>query len=186
VDGSYGIIGLYVNGGSGGWQQVQGYATLAATEGWQRIHGSLSGIPAQTYDSVVVGFISNGGSSLTNTVNYWIDNVRLTAPPSVHTNRPALSIAKAPPAWALTFNNNTNVTIAAPDGTSTTLAIPDSDAANFQGDYMQRFGRRAADHFCRLKLSRNRHQPIEINEHKNTRMLGERPERSRSQNRTVG
>jgi hypothetical protein len=26
VDGSYGVIGLYVNGGSGGWQQVQGYA----------------------------------------------------------------------------------------------------------------------------------------------------------------
>ena len=52
--------------------------------------------------------------------------------------------------------------------------------------YMLRFGRRAADHFCRLKLSRRRHQPVEIYEHKNTRMLGERPERSRSQNRIVG
>jgi hypothetical protein len=98
VDGSYGVVGLYVNGGSGGWQQVQGYANLAATDGWQRIHGSLSGIPAETYDQVVVGFISNGGSSLTNTVNYWLDNVRLTAPPSVNTNRPALTLAKAPPA----------------------------------------------------------------------------------------
>jgi hypothetical protein len=270
VDGSYGVIGLYVNGGSGGWQQVQGYATLAATGDWQRIRGSLSGIPAQTYDSVVVGFISNGGSSLTNTVNYWIDNVRLTAPPSVHTNRPALNIAKAPPAgltcmasapgdawqrqmvrtvnssyswhtasaasitttysinvaafpgaalsgfeammylipvtgmsnpdggsvdwdsahvtyftitantdgtgrgnfrykvnspngetfrswtdfncasgplgtWLLTFNNDTNVTIAAPDGTSTTLTIPDSDAANFQGDLIAYFGVRPTD-----------------------------------------
>lgn len=269
-DGSYGVMGLYVNGGSGGWQQVQGYATLAATNGWQRIHGSLSGIPAQTYDQVVLGFISNGGSSLTNTVKYWIDNVRLTAPPSVHTNRPALNIAKAPPAgltfiasaandawqrqmvrtvnrsyswhtavaasdtttysitvaafpgavqsgfeammylipvtgmsnpdggsvdwdsahvtyftitanadgtgrgnfrykvnsangetfrswtdfncasgplgtWALTFNNNTNVTIAAPDGTSTTLTIPDDDAANFQGDLMAYFGVRPTD-----------------------------------------
>ena len=70
VDGSYGVIGLYVNGGTGGWREVQGYATLAATGGWQRIHGSLSGIPPQTYDSVVLGFISNGGSSLTNTVKY--------------------------------------------------------------------------------------------------------------------
>jgi conjugative relaxase-like TrwC/TraI family protein len=52
--------------------------------------------------------------------------------------------------------------------------------------YVQRFGRRAADNLCRLKLSRRRKQPIEINEHKNTRMLGERPERSRSQNRIVG
>jgi hypothetical protein len=270
VDGSYGVMGLYVNGGSGGWQQVQGYANLAATGGWQRIHGSLSGIPAQTYDQVVVGFISNGGSTLTNTVTYWLDNVRLTAPPSVHTNRPALSIAKAPPAgltcvasaasdawqrqmvrtvnrsyswhtatavsntttyaitvaafpgaaqsgfeammylipvtgmsnpdggsvdwdsahvtyftitanadgtgkgnfrykvnsagretfrswtdfncasgplgtWGLTFNNNTNVTIAAPDGTSTTLTIPDSDAARFQGQLIAYFGVRPTD-----------------------------------------
>src|ERR1043166_3304069 len=53
-------------------------------------------------------------------------------------------------------------------------------------DYLLRFGRRAANHFCRLKLSRHRHQPIETHEHKNTRVLGERPERSRSQNRTVG
>lgn len=270
LDGSYGVMGLYVNGGSGGWQQVQGYANLAATDGWQRIHGSLSGIPAQTYDQVVVGLISNGGSSLTNTVKYWLDNVKLTAPPSVHTNRPALSITKAPPAglscmastpgdpwqrqmvrtvnssyswntasafsdtttyaitvaafpgaaqsgfeammylipvagmsnpddpsvdwdsanvtyftitanadgtgkgnfrykvnsanaeifqswtdfncasgplgtWALTFNNNINVTMTAPDGTSTTLTIPESDAADFQGELIAYFGVRPTD-----------------------------------------
>ncbi len=52
--------------------------------------------------------------------------------------------------------------------------------------YMLRFGRRAADNFFRLKLSRRRHQPIEIYEHKITRMLGERSERSRGQSRTVG
>jgi conjugative relaxase-like TrwC/TraI family protein len=53
-------------------------------------------------------------------------------------------------------------------------------------NYMLRFGRRAADQFCRLKLSCHRYQPVETHEHKNTRMLGERPERSRGQNRTVG
>ena len=53
--------------------------------------------------------------------------------------------------------------------------------------YLLRFGRHAADRFCRLKLSRrNRHQPIEIHEHKVTRMLGERSERSRGQNRSIG
>jgi len=53
--------------------------------------------------------------------------------------------------------------------------------------YMLRFGRRAADNFCRLKLSRRHHpQPIQTHEHKNTRMLGERSERSRGQSRTVG
>lgn len=99
LDGSYGVAGLYLNGGDGGWQQVQGYANLAATNGWQRIHGSLSAIPAKTYNQVVVGLISNGGSSLTNTVAYWVDNVRLTAPSITFiTNAPVMSIAKAPPA----------------------------------------------------------------------------------------
>jgi len=54
-------------------------------------------------------------------------------------------------------------------------------------DYMLRFGRRAADTFCRLKMARRKnHQHIQKHEHKNTRMLGERPERPRRQNRTVG
>lgn len=53
--------------------------------------------------------------------------------------------------------------------------------------YMLRFGRRAADSFCRLKLSRRHHpQPTQTHEHKRTRLLGERSERSRGQNRTVG
>jgi conjugative relaxase-like TrwC/TraI family protein len=53
--------------------------------------------------------------------------------------------------------------------------------------YLLRFGRRAADNFCRLKLSRrHRHQPIETHEHKITRMLGERSKRSRGQNRSIG
>jgi hypothetical protein len=97
VDGGYGVMGLYLNG-PGGWQQVQGYANLIATNGWQLVHGILSAIPSGTYDQVVVGLISNGGSSLTNTVSYWIDNIRLTAPPSVNTNRPVLSIISPPPA----------------------------------------------------------------------------------------
>ena len=53
--------------------------------------------------------------------------------------------------------------------------------------YLLRFGRRAADSFVRLKLARRRHhQSTQNHEHKITRMLGERPERSRSQNRTIG
>lgn len=51
--------------------------------------------------------------------------------------------------------------------------------------YLLRFGRRAADHFCRLKLSRRHHQPTQNHEHKNTRMLGERSERSRGQSRSI-
>jgi ATP-dependent exoDNAse (exonuclease V) alpha subunit len=52
--------------------------------------------------------------------------------------------------------------------------------------YLLRFGRKAAENFCRLKLSRRHsHQPGNEYEHKNTRMLGERPERPLSQNRIV-
>lgn len=44
--------------------------------------------------------------------------------------------------------------------------------------YLLRFGRRAADNICRLKLIRNhRHKLTHKYEHKNTRMLGQRPER---------
>ena len=45
------------------------------------------------------------------------------------------------------------------------------------GDLL-RFGRRAADNMCRMKLARHHHhQPKHKYEHKNTRMLGQRPER---------
>jgi hypothetical protein len=39
-----------------------------------------------------------------------------------------------------------------------------------------RFGQRAADTFCRLKLARRHHQPTEKHEHKITRMLTAHPE----------
>ena len=53
--------------------------------------------------------------------------------------------------------------------------------------HLLRFGQRAADTFCRLKLARRRHlKTTQKHEHKNTRMLVERPERSRRQSRTVG
>ncbi len=46
--------------------------------------------------------------------------------------------------------------------------------------HLLRFGQRAADTFCRLKLARRRHpQTTQKHEHKYTRMLGERSERSR-------
>lgn len=53
--------------------------------------------------------------------------------------------------------------------------------------YLLRFGKRAADRFIRIKFihrRKNRQPPIN-HEHKATRVLGERPKRSRSQNRSV-
>jgi len=48
-------------------------------------------------------------------------------------------------------------------------------------NYLLRFGRRAADNVCRLKLTRrNHHQPTQQQyEHKNSRMLGQRPKGTR-------
>ncbi|MGD0207518.1 MAG: MobF family relaxase [Verrucomicrobiota bacterium] len=54
--------------------------------------------------------------------------------------------------------------------------------------YLLRFGRRAADNFVRLKMARHRHrhhEPIQKYEHKNTRMLGERPASTRRSRRIV-
>jgi ATP-dependent exoDNAse (exonuclease V) alpha subunit len=49
--------------------------------------------------------------------------------------------------------------------------------------YLLRFGRRAADMFCHLKTTqRKNHQQKQNYEHKNTRMLGKRSQRSRGQN----
>ncbi len=92
---SYGAVELIVNNP---WTTVLGWATLAVTNGWQHISGSFSGIPSGANSEAVLGFISNGGDSPTNTVSYWIDNIIFTAPPTVNTNQPTLSLAKAPPA----------------------------------------------------------------------------------------
>jgi hypothetical protein len=94
-DGTYGAIELIVNNP---WTTVVGWASLTPTNGWQHVRGYFSAIPSGTYSEAVIGFISNGSSSLTNTVSYWIDNVVFSAPPSVHTNQPPLAITPAPPA----------------------------------------------------------------------------------------
>src|SRR5665647_1791340 len=94
IDGtSYGAVELIINNP---WTTVVGWATLAVTNGWQHFSGSFSGISG-THSEAVIGLISNGGDSLTNTVSYWIDNIVFTALPTVFTNQPTLSLAKAPP-----------------------------------------------------------------------------------------
>ncbi len=95
LDGSYGAIELILNNP---WQNVVSWAPLIATNGWQHFVGYFSGIPAGTYSEAILGFISNGSGTYTNTVSYWIDNIVFTAPPTVHTNQPAMAMTKAPPA----------------------------------------------------------------------------------------
>ena len=95
IDGtSYGALELIINNP---WTTVVGWATLAVTNGWQHFSGSFSGLPSETNSEAVIGFISDGGDSLTNTVSYWIGDIVFTAPSTVNTNRPVLSLAKAPP-----------------------------------------------------------------------------------------
>jgi len=95
LDGSYGAIELIVNNP---WHNVVGWAQLAATNGWQHFTGFFSSIPGGNYSEAIVGLISQTTGTLTNTVSYWIDNIRFTGVPTVNTNRPALSLGKAPPA----------------------------------------------------------------------------------------
>jgi hypothetical protein len=79
------------------WTTVVSWAPLAITNGWQYFSGSFAEIPDETNSEAVIGLISDGGDSLTNTVNYWIGNIVFTAPSTVNTNTPLLSLTKAPP-----------------------------------------------------------------------------------------
>ena len=94
MDGSYGAVELIVNNP---WQNVVGWAQLINTNGWQHFAGFFSAIPSGTYQEAVVGLISNGGSALTNNLAVWIDNIIFTAVQTSGTNRPPLTLAKAPP-----------------------------------------------------------------------------------------
>jgi hypothetical protein len=89
-DGTYGAIELILNNP---WTSLIGWAPLIATNGWQHFSGSLSGLSGYNQE-VVIGLVSTGGGSLTNTVSYWLDNIRLTAP--VTTNQPTISLVKPP------------------------------------------------------------------------------------------
>jgi hypothetical protein len=95
LDGTYGAIELIINDP---WQNVVGWAQLAATNDWQHFTGFFSAIPGGDYDEAIVGLISQGSGTCTNTISYWIDNIVFTALPAVNTNQPPISISKAPPA----------------------------------------------------------------------------------------
>jgi hypothetical protein len=95
LDGTdYGAIELIVNDP---WQNVVGWAQLLATGGWQHFTGYYSSIPGGDYNEAIVGLISQGSDTLTNSVSYWIDNIRFTALPAVNTNQPPIGITKAAP-----------------------------------------------------------------------------------------
>jgi hypothetical protein len=65
--------------GSHGWVELAS-ATLIATNGWQHVSANLSPFPA-VLNRLVIRLASNGSQNVTNTVKYWIDNIKLTAPP---------------------------------------------------------------------------------------------------------
>jgi hypothetical protein len=154
LDGAYGALELIVNNP---WTTVVGWAPLAPTNGWQHIQGYFSGIPSGGYSEAVIGFISNGSSSLTNTMACWIDNIVFTAPPSVHTNQPPLSLAKAPPPGltciasqpggtyqrqmlvSVNSNYSWDTATAASDTTTYSMTVGSFPGANYAGFTAQMF-----------------------------------------------
>jgi hypothetical protein len=97
LDGSdYGAIELIVNNP---WDNVVGWAQLLNTNGWQHFTGFFSAMGSAQGDhsQAIIGLISQGTDTLTNAVSYWIDNIVFTAPPTVNTNQPPITIAAAPP-----------------------------------------------------------------------------------------
>jgi hypothetical protein len=92
----YGAVELIVNNP---WDNVVGWAQLLNTNGWQHFKGYFSamGSAQGMHSQAIIGLISQGTDTLTNTVSYWIDNVVFSAPPTANTNRPPISVATAPP-----------------------------------------------------------------------------------------
>lgn len=80
-NGNYGFTTPILNGWSGnqGWTEL-GNITLIQTDGWQHISASLASYETPAND-IVIRLGSNGGQNVTNTVVYYIDNIRLVAPP---------------------------------------------------------------------------------------------------------
>jgi hypothetical protein len=151
---SYGALELIINNP---WTTVLGWVPLAVTNGWQHIHGSFAGLPDATNSEAVLGFISNGGDSPTNTVSCWIDNIVFAAPPAVNTNQPILSLVKAPPpgltcmtskplgTWqrqmVSTVNSNYswNTATAASSTTTYSMTIASCPGGNYHGFESQMF-----------------------------------------------
>jgi hypothetical protein len=97
MDGSYGAIELIINDP---WQNVVGWAQLAATTNWQHFTGYFSSISpplAPSYNEAIVGLISQGTGTCTNTISYWIDNIVFTALPALNTNQPPVTAGTPPP-----------------------------------------------------------------------------------------
>jgi hypothetical protein len=103
-DGTYGAIEVILNNP---WTTVIGWTPLLATNGWQHISGSLAGIPGPNSE-VVIGFVSTGSGSPTNTISYWVDNIVLTAPTT--TNSPTISISRPPPPGLTCISSQTGGT----------------------------------------------------------------------------
>ena len=97
VDGSYGGIQVVFQGWGGAngnpntisWSPL-GTVGLTATNGWQHKSMSLAAYPYNLNKLVLNAYVNPGS----NTIAYFIDNVKLTAPAAPP---PTLQLAKAPP-----------------------------------------------------------------------------------------
>ncbi|HWQ91269.1 MAG TPA: hypothetical protein VN673_06335, partial [Clostridia bacterium] len=97
VNGTYGGVQLVFQGwgGANGNPDTLGWVTMSSstienTTDWQHLSFQLSSYPYNA-NKVILNFFVNSG---TNTIAYFIDNVRFTAPPSPP---PTLSFKPAPP-----------------------------------------------------------------------------------------
>lgn len=80
ADGTYGAIYPVIQQWSPGnvWGQLPGQV-IAGTNGWQHFKFSLASAP--TPMNRLVLDLNNGGSAVTNTCKYWIDDIVFTQPP---------------------------------------------------------------------------------------------------------
>jgi hypothetical protein len=80
---------------------------------------------------------SNGAATLDNLGNQYFNSSPTNGPVGQLGSVTGASILGT---WTVSFNQDTNITLTAPDGTSTSLVMPPEDAAQFAGDLKVYFG----------------------------------------------
>lgn len=88
TDGNYGGVQVVCQGWpgwglntEGHWWSAIGSVTLIATDGWQHVSVPLTAYP-YTLSRLCLNFYGNPPSATTNRICYFIDNIKLTAPPA--------------------------------------------------------------------------------------------------------
>jgi len=101
------------------------------------IQAALDGKGTATFHYKTNAPGSNGAATLDNKSSQYFNSAATNGPVGQLGSVTGASILGT---WTVTFNQDTNITLVAPDGATTSLVMPPEDAAQFAGDIKVYFG----------------------------------------------